>query len=110
VRRLLRFGTLTTSGGVLSFVHENWDDWLVGRVFGAASLGFYTKAYALTNNTLSGLSKNLVNGVMFPSYTQMKDDKARLMRGYLKSLDFVLLMMVPLAGGFFIIAPQFFPV
>lgn len=106
VGALLRYGVKTTASGVLSFLHQNWDDWLVGRVFGAASLGLYSKAYALTNGTLSGLSRNLVNGVLFPSYAQMQNDKERLTRVYLKSLDFVLLLMVPLAAGFLIVAPQ----
>jgi O-antigen/teichoic acid export membrane protein len=106
IRQLLRYGVRATSGGLLSFIHQNWDDWLVGRVLGATALGFYTKAYGLTNNTLSGLSKNLVNGVFFPSYAQMQEDKVRLTRVYMKVLNFVLLMMVPLAAGFLVVAPQ----
>ncbi|HMN27052.1 MAG TPA: oligosaccharide flippase family protein, partial [Caldilineaceae bacterium] len=100
IRRLLHYGVRSTSSGLISFLHQNSDDWLVGRVFGATSLGYYSKAYALTNNTLCGLSKNLINGVFMPYYAQMQQETHRLKRIYLKVLDFVLLMMAPIAAGF----------
>jgi len=106
MRKLLRFGLQSTVGGVISFLHMNWDDWLVGRVFGASALGLYTKAYALSNDTLSSLSRNVINGVFFPSYSKMQNDKPRLARVYLKSLNFVFFLMIPIALGMLVVAPQ----
>jgi PST family polysaccharide transporter len=106
IRQLLHYGIRSTGSGLMTFVHQNWDDWLVGRTLGASALGFYTKAYGLTNGTLGALSKSLVNGVAFPSYAQLQQDPERLSRAYLKIFNFVVLLMVPLGCGFFVVAPQ----
>lgn len=94
MRSLLRFGLQTTAGGIVSYFHTHWDDWFVGRQFGTTALGYYSKAYDLSNNVLSSFSRSVINGVFFPSYTKIQNEKERLTRVYLKSYYVVLLMMV----------------
>lgn len=110
MKGLLRYGGPSTSSGLVTYFHTHWDDWFVGRIFGTTSLGFYTKAYDLSNNTLSSLSRSMLNSVFLPSYAKMQDDPERMARVYVKSLRFVLLMMVPLALGMLVLAPQLVPV
>jgi O-antigen/teichoic acid export membrane protein len=103
---MMRYGISTTAGGLVAYFHGNWDDWLVGRIFGSGALGFYRQAYDLSNGTLASLSRGVINGVFFPSYTRILDDRARLTRIYIKSLRFVLLLMTPMALGLFVVAPE----
>ena len=110
MRSLLRFGLQTTAGGIVSYFHTHWDDWFVGRQFGTTALGYYSKAYDLSNNVLSSFSRSVINGVFFPSYTKIQNEKERLTRVYLKSYYVVLLMMVPISLGMLVLAPELVPV
>lgn len=98
-RDLLKYGVQSTGGGVLAYAYSNFDNWLIGRTMGTASLGFYTKAYDLTHTTTNRFSRNIVRIVFFPAYAKIRDNKVRLTRAYLKSLSFILIFMTPLAFG-----------
>ena len=103
---LLSYGLRSTGSGLVAYFHSHWDDWFVGRRFGSQSLGYYSKSYDLSNSTLSTLSDAVVAKVFFPAYTKIRDDQERTKRVYLRSLQFVLLMMTPLALGLLVLAPE----
>lgn len=102
---LFRYGTQSTSTGLLAYVHQNADDWIVGRFFGTAAYGLYDKAYTLSNSTLASLSRSMINTVFFPSYARIRDDQERLERIYMKSIQVVLMIVTPLALGMLVTAP-----
>jgi PST family polysaccharide transporter len=102
---MLRFGLHNTASGLVSYLHTYWDDWLVGRRFGAASLGFYNKAYELSNRTLTMFSGVIIS-VFFPYYVKLKGDKAALSRTYLKSFRVLLLIMAPIALGILVTSSE----
>ncbi len=106
MKDLLRYGLPVTGGGLVSYFHTHWDDWFVGRQFGNEALGFYSKAYDLSNKTLSSLSRSVINGVFFPSYSRISDDRDRMKRVFLKGTRVVWLMMVPISLGLLVLAPQ----
>jgi PST family polysaccharide transporter len=106
VKELLRYGLQTTTNGVVTYVHMHIDDWLVGRMLGTQALGFYSQAYDFSNSTIGNLSKNVIANVFFPSYARIQDDKDRLARAYLKSVNLVLLLMTPMAFGIMAAAPE----
>ncbi len=110
LKRLVRYGLPITGGGLVSYFHTHWDDWFVGRQFGTQALGYYTKAYDLSNKTLSSLSRSVINGVFFPSYSRIRDDRDRMRRVFLKGIRVVLLMMVPISLGLLVMAPELVPV
>ncbi len=103
---LLKYGLQSTGGGMVAYFHSNWDDWLVGRVLGSAALGFYSKAYDITNNTMNQLSRNVIGAVFFPSYAKIQDEPRRLTQAYLKSVRLVMLLMVPISLGLLAVAPE----
>lgn len=105
-RELLSYGMPTMWSGILTYFHSHWDDWLVGRVLGKTALGLYSKAYDLTNNTIKQFSQNVIGAVFFPSYAKMQDEPERLMRAYVKSVQLVMLIVVPLSLGVLAIAPE----
>lgn len=109
-RSLFRYGLPVTGGGLVSYFHTHWDDWFVGRQFGTTQLGYYTKAYDLSNKTLSSLSRTVINGVFFPSYSRIRNDRDRMRRVFLKGTRVVLLMMVPISLGLLVLSPELVPV
>lgn len=110
VTGLFSYGRHSMVNGFISYLHSHWDDWLVGRVLGEAALGFYSKSYDLTNNTIKQLSDNVIGAVFFPSYTKMQENKTRLRRVYIKSVQLVSFIVAPLAFGIFVIARETVPI
>jgi PST family polysaccharide transporter len=106
VKGLVRYGLQSVAGGLLSYFHTHWDDWLVGRSLGTQALGYYSQAYNFSNGTLGRLSRTVIGSVFFSSYAQIQNDKERLARAYLKSVHLVLLLTTPLALGLWVTAPE----
>ena len=110
VKELLRFGIPSTGSGFLSYLNSNWDDWLVGRMLGSTALGFYSKAYDLSNKGIATINQTVLNSVLFPSYARIQHKKERLARMYLKGLGMIALVLTPLSLGLFVIAPEAIPI
>jgi O-antigen/teichoic acid export membrane protein len=110
LKGLLGYGIQSTGSGFLTFLNTNWDDWLVGRVLGTTSLGYYSKAYNVSNKGIVGFNRSVISGVLFPSFAKIQDDRERLTRVYLKGLSMVALIMTPLSLGLLVIAPEMVPI
>lgn len=106
IHSLVSYGMKTFGSSATSYFHSHWDDWLVGRMLGDVALGFYSKSYQFSNDALGKIAKNTVGTVFFATYVRMRDDEARLRSAYLKSIRIVLVLMVPVAFGLAILAPQ----
>ena len=106
MKGLLGYGLQSSASGLVAYFQSHWDDWLVGSALGTAALGFYSRAFEFTNRTVRQLGHNVISAVFFPSYAKMQDDKERLVRAYLKSVQLILLIMVPVSFGILVLAPQ----
>lgn len=104
-RSLLEFGGLLAANGILIYVARNMDNVLIGRVWGAADLGYYTRAYFLM--TLPSL---LVTGtlasVMIPALAALWPDRDRFGDAYRQALHISALIGCPLAAGLGLVAPE----
>jgi O-antigen/teichoic acid export membrane protein len=85
---------------VLSYLSENADNLIVGKVVGTAGLGVYQNSYGFTHKLNLQLAKSVQIGT-FPVYARIKEDQARLRRAYLKTVTTAL-------GTFTLIALPFF--
>lgn len=103
---LIRYGLKAFSSGLTSYIHSNWDDWLVGRALGTASLGLYSKAYQFSNKTLGRIAQNTVGTVFFSTYVKLRGNDDAIRRVYIKSVQMVLVFMVPISLGMALLAPQ----
>lgn len=104
MRELLRFGGDLTGFQLVNYLSRNLDDVLVGRLFGARSLGLYQKAYELLLAPLRLLNAPL-GSVAIPLLSRLGDDAERYRRAYLRVLEKVLLITMPLAG-LLVVAPD----
>jgi teichuronic acid exporter len=84
-----------------SYLAQNADKFLIGRVLGAGSLGIYTRA-AFVATTAGTLFGNITRLSVFPAMAQVQEDKERLRNALLKALSALALVTLP-ASAFCII-------
>lgn len=83
IRPFLGFGGKLLSVQVVSYLSSNLDKILVGRLFGAASLGLYAKAFQLYSQPLTqGLAP--FTNLAVSALSQVRDDAATYLRRLLK--------------------------
>ena len=83
IRSFLGFGGRLLSVQVISYVGQNLDKVLIGRLFGAVSLGLYSKAYVLYSQPLTqGLAP--FTNLAISALSQVRDDRPTYVRRLLK--------------------------
>ncbi len=90
LKTMFGFGSKMLISGLLNQIFSNGYFLIIGRLFSATDLGFFTRAKAigeLPTQTLSGM----VGRVTFPVFSTIQDDPVRLKSGLKKAL--VLLVM-----------------
>jgi len=103
---LLSFGGYMAAYSVINYFSRNLDNVLVGRVWGAEQLGYYSRAYFLmTVPTL--LASGMLNGVMIPALSALRGDRERMAAAFLRSLRWITLLGCPVALGLAACAPEF---
>lgn len=97
VGSLLRFGANLTGFNVLNFLSRNVDNLLVGKLFGAAALGIYQKAYDLMMLSTKEVMRP-AGTVAISALSRLGDDPERYRRGYFRIVDKLLLVTTPFAA------------
>lgn len=105
MKGLLSFGLQSTGGGIATFIYSLIDNAAVARWLGTTQLGFYQKAFDFTSRTVDGLN-GVLGSVLLPSYVMIQSDSERLSRAYLKSLRLISFIIVPVALGMLVVAPE----
>jgi len=105
-RELFNFGKWIFILSIIVFLITYVDNALVGKLLGITSLGFYTMAYKFSNLPCTEIG-HVVSQVSFPAYSKLQDDLPKLREAYLKVLQAVTFMSIPIAGGIFILGPEF---
>jgi len=89
----LRFGLPLLWGGLLAFLIFSMDNFLVSATMGIAQLGYYALAISWGSFVCS-LLDSTVSGVLFPAFSAMQNDTAKMRRWYLKTIDLVAFIAV----------------
>jgi len=79
------------------------DDIFLGKVFGVTALGFYQMAYMISNLPTTETSR-VISHVTFPAYSKLQGDNHRFSNAYLKVLQMIFFIAIPLAGAIFVFA------
>ena len=92
---------------LLSYLNDNADDFLLGKIVGTYKLGIYHNAYSLSHKANYEMSKSAYHGIM-PIFSKMaqSDEKQRLKRAFFKSM-FTTLLLVGLISLPLIVFPKF---
>lgn len=108
-KQLYKFGWKLMVSGLLNTAYQNIYFVLIGRLYNASDLGYYTNAQKLRDAadfTLTGA----VRKVSYPALSKVKDQQAVLNRGYRKILRYTIFFTLPVSFGLATIAPKIFPV
>lgn len=102
-RPLISYGRGIVAVNALAAVVHHVDFVIVGRVLGAASLGFYQMAYKFPEAAIA-LVVWTVSKVLFPAFARAQHDHRLLRESYLAALKYVSLSTVPVTLTLVILA------
>lgn len=105
VREMLAFGGHLTGFNIVNYAARNVDNLLVGRVWGAETLGLYSRAYSLM------LLPNLVfttplQRVMVPALAKLQHDHERFEHAFVRSIQVLAAITFPLGIGMAILSEE----
>ncbi|HEY2904431.1 MAG TPA: lipopolysaccharide biosynthesis protein, partial [Vicinamibacterales bacterium] len=101
---LFHFGFGSTLITCTNYLARNGDNFVVGRWMGAASLGFYSRAYNLMSLPHT-YAASVMSSVLFPVFAQEQGNQARVRRGYLLLTELTAMVAGPAMATLAIVAP-----
>jgi O-antigen/teichoic acid export membrane protein len=90
-KKVLGSGKWITGAGIFSYVSQNFDNVVVGKLLGTTSLGYYQQSYSISTLPVSGVS-DVVNKVMFPTFVNIATQKEKLRQAFVKTLFAVFIL------------------
>lgn len=104
----LKFGLFNFGENFISYIQDNWDNIIIGKILGPKYLGIYSLAIQLAVYPITKLNP-IVLQVAYPVIAKMKDDPVVLKRMYLKILDILSYFNFPLLAGLYITVESVVP-
>lgn len=105
-RELFTFGSKLMVSGLLDVVYRNMYLLVIGKVFTASSLGYYTRANQFAEFPSSNLT-GILQRVTYPVLCQIQDDDERLAQIYRRFLRLSAFLIFPLLVGLSAVAEPF---
>jgi len=97
-KRLFGFGWKLLVSGVINTLYNNLYFLIIGKVFSAVELGYYTNAQKLRDTASQSISTS-VQKVGYPVLSSIKEDEDRLREGYKKIIKVSIFITFPLMIG-----------
>jgi O-antigen/teichoic acid export membrane protein len=98
LRSMAQFGGAFTLINVIVYFAYNIEKVLLGRYWGATSVGIYGRAYQLANLPIENLN-SAFGGVAFSGLSRVRDDANRFRSYFLRGYSLVLAMTIPITIG-----------
>ncbi len=108
-REIFNFGAYTTGTSLFNKLRGSIDFLLVGKLVGATALGLYTFAFTWTNIVRDQLVA-IINKVLYPVYTQLQDDKKKMLDLFLKIVSINNFIVYPVILALFLFAENGIPI
>jgi len=105
IRSMLRFGGIVTLNNIIVYIAYNFEKVLLGRFWGADTLGIYGRAYQLINIPTDNLN-SAIGGVVFSALSRLQDNPNRLKQYFLKGYSLVLALTIPVTVVFILYAEE----
>ena len=104
-KELIGYGKYITGLTIILFITAEIDNLVVGKVLGMDLLGYYFIAFSLANLPATHFSK-VISKVMFPAYSTLQDDVAKLREVYLRVVYYVSCVVIPAMFGIGILSTE----
>lgn len=95
VKKQLEFGRWVWGSSALSYLVNQGDDMVVGKILGPVALGFYQNAFKLASVPATQITGTITQ-VTFPAFSSIQDDFPRLKRAFTKGFIFTTLVTLPI--------------
>jgi O-antigen/teichoic acid export membrane protein len=105
IRAMMRFGGTTTLNGIVVYIAYNLEKVLLGRIWGAETLGLYGRAYQLVNMPTENLN-SAIGGVTFATLSRLQGDPVRQRRYFLRGYSLVLSLTLPATAACLLFADE----
>ncbi|MBA2678176.1 MAG: lipopolysaccharide biosynthesis protein [Ktedonobacteraceae bacterium] len=102
-RSLINFGANLSAGSFVNSLARGLDGLLIGRFYGAVSVGLYSRAAALLNRPLEQFSSP-VEAVFIPALSRLQTQPERYRRTFLRVYETIALTSFLFTGMFFALA------
>ena len=96
--QLFGYGSKLLAAGLLNQIFSNIYLLVIGKIFSAADLGYYTRAKSLAVMPSTAIP-GMVSRVMFPVFSKIQNEPVRLKSGMKKALNMLVLVYFPLMIG-----------
>lgn len=106
VRSVFSFGANITGFGLFNYFARNADNLIIGVFLGAGPLGYYALAYGILLKPRDAVT-NVLMRVLFPVFSRMQDDDARLKAVYLRACGAIAFVTFPMMLGLMAVAHPF---
>jgi O-antigen/teichoic acid export membrane protein len=106
LKRTFVFGQFLLLSGLLEVVYGRLYGLVIGKVYGFAELGQYTRAVS-TQAVPAGMLGGIVARVAFAAFAAIQDDKPRIYSGLRKGLIGVMAITIPVMLGLLAVAKPF---
>jgi len=103
LKSMFAYGSKLLFSGLLDTVFQNIYLIVIGKIFTATDLGFYSRAKSCTRLTSENLTSS-VSRVTFPVFSKVQDDISRLKRGAQKAMTTLVFLNFPMMTGLLLIA------
>ena len=105
LRELLGFGASQSLIQIANVFALYGDNYVVGSTLGKEALGYYARAYDLLKLP-AAIFTNVVGNVLFPAFSRLQDDRARLASGYRRITFINGLVLFPASAALIVAAPE----
>jgi len=97
IRSMLSYGGNLTGFNVMTFFSRNLDNALIGKFWGPYQLGVYSRAYQMLLMPMQQINAPLA-AVAIPALSRLADSPDRYRAAYLKILEKIVMVTMPLAA------------
>ncbi len=106
-KELFSYGGVMLSTSIFMTIYSNLQTLIIGRVFSASDLGYYTQAYKLENIPVNAFDE-IVNQVSFPIFSTLKDNNEKLKNGLRKIIISICYIVFPMMVFFIVCSKPIF--
>ena len=108
VKKLMAFGLPLFASSLVWYLVTYMPTAILGKMYDTNTLGFYSFAFTFISLPITELIYNILNKVLYPTYSKLSSNMEELRHGYLKSFKYLTIMTIPLSIGIPLFGGDFF--
>lgn len=105
-KNLFNFGKWILGSSIIVMIRDQGVTMFVGKFLGIPILGFFNRAGVFSTMIFQQISE-IVWKVGYPAYSQLQHNPERFKQAYLKTLQLLTFVGIPMAGGLFVLSHDF---